>query len=381
MNSSFDWRDMLRFDKMIAPTFLTILYYIHITVSILASLWFIMQGMESHYGGGIMVMGGLAGLIIGPFVIRLFYELLIVIFKIHTRLSSIDHTLHGQSVGASPVEPARQNTPRTSPPNQPLSPAPAAYPPKYFASDQTGFVQPVHNSGPEPVIPQPIGFHQVPASEPPAMSSANQPMPDFWSTNSASPLTESSQSANPVPPVELRSVLKKVPNWPAVLAGLLVLYGVISPYANLQVDLPIVGNMLGELLGNTYSIKNSPLGMVVVLSTLGMVVISAGGLQWLWFVISYGVTLLGSVLALLSDSSLFSQVSKAKSAASQVSSTLGQFVPEADRMTNKFIEQPPSTSQFLSLSFYVFVMAMLFLGYWALAGKYQQRGFMAGNPV
>ena len=61
MTPFFNWRDMLRFDKMIAPTFLTILYYLHTGVSVLASLWFIQKGMGSVYGGGAMVLLGLAG--------------------------------------------------------------------------------------------------------------------------------------------------------------------------------------------------------------------------------------------------------------------------------------------------------------------------------
>ena len=361
MDPSFNWRDMLRFDKMIAPTFLTLLYYIHTTASILASLWFVQKGLSTSYGGGAMVLMGLLGLVVGPFVVRLFYELLIVIFKIHTRLSNIDYTLRGQPVGEVPSD-TLHPTPSPGPNSpfiQPDSPAPAPY----SASERSRVIRPLTSPLPE------YGAGAI-ASEAPLPDTSpvtGQPMPDFWKTDPP-PLPRT-----PAHPVELGSVLQKVPNWPAVLATLLVLYAVLSPYAVIGYGSSV---SLGELAGITYSIKNSSVGIIVVLAALVMLGTSAGGLKRIWFVGGYGLTLLGSVFAFLDERSIFSQLSNAKATMNGVDSTLGGFIPQADQLSRQMADTVPSASQFLTFPFYLFILATLFLGYWALSGNYQERGLL-----
>ncbi len=318
-----------------------------------------------------MVLIGLLGLVIGPFVVRLFYELLIVIFKIHTRLSNIDYTLSGQPIG--PVTSDRpQPSPVPSPGNpfnQPDSPAPVPYLAPYPASGQSSIVRPLVSLSAEPVVQQPTGFqtHATEAPLPDTSPVTGQPMPDFWKT----PLPRT-----PAPPVELGSVLRKVPNWPAVLTTLLVLYAVLSPYAVIGYD---SSTSLGQMAGLTYSIKSSSLGSMVVLSALVMLITSAGGLKWRWFVVGYGVMVLGTVVAFMDENSIFSQLSKAKATMGAVGSTLDGFIPQANRLSQQMAQNVPSASQFLTLTFYLFILAMLFLGYWALAGKYQERGLLTND--
>ncbi len=350
---------MLRFDKMIAPTFLTILYYIHTLCCMGAGLWFISKGMDAYYGGGMMVIGGIAGLVLGPLLIRLFYELLIVIFKIHSRLSSIDYTLSHTQPNPVPTEPLPD-------PAHPVASTGASSERNlsavYAASEQTAAPSPV----PDPT-PPPIGTH---ASSPLPESV----IPDFWPTvDNSSSARKERPATTPVPAIDLNNLRQKVPNWPAVLAAILVLYAVISPYAVIGYDSSMAP---GQLAGLTYAIKNSSLGIVTVFAALTMIVAAAGGLKWLGFTGAYGLTVLGAVVAFLNDNSLFSQLAKARETMNGVSSTLNTIAPGADQFTRHLTGNVPSASQYLTLTFYLFVLAMLFLGYWALAGNYQERGLL-----
>ena len=87
---NFSFRDFLRFDKMLTPLFITVLYYILVVGVVLASLFMIYNGATSRYVGGQVVFIGFIGLVIGPFFVRLLCESLIILFKIHDRLKSID---------------------------------------------------------------------------------------------------------------------------------------------------------------------------------------------------------------------------------------------------------------------------------------------------
>lgn len=80
---------MLNFDTMITPIVIKILYFINVVVVVLVGLVSVFQGLNSRYGGGLQVFIGLLVIVIGPFVIRMSYELLIVIFKINENIDKI----------------------------------------------------------------------------------------------------------------------------------------------------------------------------------------------------------------------------------------------------------------------------------------------------
>ncbi len=82
-------KTFLSFDKMITPTLIKIIFYIGIIMSTLTGLSMIFSGMRAHFGGGIQVFLGLLTLVISPIVVRVYCELLIVIFKIHDSLNEI----------------------------------------------------------------------------------------------------------------------------------------------------------------------------------------------------------------------------------------------------------------------------------------------------
>ncbi len=89
--TSLFFQSFLTFDKMIAPTLITIWYYIVLAVCVLGGGWAFLSGVFGDgYDKWIKVSSGLGILIFGPILARLWAEFIIVIFKIHTRLKSVD---------------------------------------------------------------------------------------------------------------------------------------------------------------------------------------------------------------------------------------------------------------------------------------------------
>lgn len=82
-------KTFLSFDKMITPGIIKIVFYVGLAFSILLSLGIIISGLNSYYGGGMQVFGGIILLILSPIIVRVQCELLIVIFKIHESLVEI----------------------------------------------------------------------------------------------------------------------------------------------------------------------------------------------------------------------------------------------------------------------------------------------------
>lgn len=75
------------FDKMITPTIIKILFWIGLGISITVGFTFILSGATARYGGGSgRILIGLLTLVVGPLVVRLQCEFIIVMFKIHETL-------------------------------------------------------------------------------------------------------------------------------------------------------------------------------------------------------------------------------------------------------------------------------------------------------
>ena len=74
---------------MITPTIIQVIFWIGVAFCVLGGLATVIAGAASHYGGGSMVLRGLTVLILGPLFVRIYCELLIVIFRIHDRLGVI----------------------------------------------------------------------------------------------------------------------------------------------------------------------------------------------------------------------------------------------------------------------------------------------------
>jgi len=79
----------LKFDKMITPSIIQVIFYIGLALGLLVGLINVFAGITSNYGGGIQVLFGLIIMVVAPLFIRLWCELTIVIFKIHEALEVI----------------------------------------------------------------------------------------------------------------------------------------------------------------------------------------------------------------------------------------------------------------------------------------------------
>ncbi|UAL51992.1 MULTISPECIES: DUF4282 domain-containing protein [Metabacillus] len=82
-------QDFLKFNKMITPTIISVIFYVGSAISVIAGFVSIISGANAIYGGGAQIFAGLFMILLGPFVIRIYCELLIVIFKMNEALQDI----------------------------------------------------------------------------------------------------------------------------------------------------------------------------------------------------------------------------------------------------------------------------------------------------
>lgn len=79
-------KEFLNFDKMITPSIIKFVFWIGSGLTVLSGLILMIGGAAMNYGGGLQVFLGLLTILIGPFIIRIYCELLILFFKIHETL-------------------------------------------------------------------------------------------------------------------------------------------------------------------------------------------------------------------------------------------------------------------------------------------------------
>lgn len=82
-------KEFMRFDKMITPSIIKIIFWIGVGISILSGLILIFTGLTTRFGGGPQVLMGLLVVVLGPLFARIYCELLIIFFKIHETLVEI----------------------------------------------------------------------------------------------------------------------------------------------------------------------------------------------------------------------------------------------------------------------------------------------------
>lgn len=88
--------NFLRFDSMITPTIIKVVFWIGTGLSVLSGLGLVISGMNAIIGGGAQVFSGLVTIIVGPLFVRIYCELLIIFFKMHESLIEIKNTLAKQ---------------------------------------------------------------------------------------------------------------------------------------------------------------------------------------------------------------------------------------------------------------------------------------------
>ena len=85
--------NFLSFDKMITPTIIKIIFWIGVVMSALSGLSMIITGFNSSYGSGFAVLMGLLTLVLGPLLVRVYCELLILFFKMYDSLKNIERQM------------------------------------------------------------------------------------------------------------------------------------------------------------------------------------------------------------------------------------------------------------------------------------------------
>lgn len=103
----------LKFEKMITPFFIQLIFWLGVIGSILGGIGTAIFGIISDSGGVGQVLIGIATMFIGPIVVRIYCELLIVVFKMQGALISIrdslndrpySHVQHTQRTGTDDSE-------------------------------------------------------------------------------------------------------------------------------------------------------------------------------------------------------------------------------------------------------------------------------------
>ncbi|MFH0131518.1 DUF4282 domain-containing protein [Variovorax sp. EL159] len=80
-------QDLLGFDKMVTPIVIRVLYF-------LGLLAVLITGVGTLFSGGLRgIVAGLAILVIGAIMVRVYSELLILLFRIHDNLVSINQQM------------------------------------------------------------------------------------------------------------------------------------------------------------------------------------------------------------------------------------------------------------------------------------------------
>ena len=88
-SSGFRLRDLLSFEKMLTPRLARLGFYVLSALAILAGVILIFSGMNARFGGGMRVVAGLVTTVVGPFLVCIACEQIIVIFGIYERLGEI----------------------------------------------------------------------------------------------------------------------------------------------------------------------------------------------------------------------------------------------------------------------------------------------------
>ena len=84
--------DFINFKKMLTPIIIKVLFWVGVALAILGGLATIVGGL-SNDGGGKAVLMGLLMIVLGPVIVRIYCELLIVIFSINDTLTDIKNMM------------------------------------------------------------------------------------------------------------------------------------------------------------------------------------------------------------------------------------------------------------------------------------------------
>jgi len=81
--------NLFSFDRMLTPRLISAMNAIGIVLAILAGVIMVVAGFNQPYGGGQTIFVGLLWVVLGPVAVRLYCELVIVLFKINENLQEM----------------------------------------------------------------------------------------------------------------------------------------------------------------------------------------------------------------------------------------------------------------------------------------------------
>jgi hypothetical protein len=81
--------DFIKFRKMITPMIIQILFWAGAVFSVLGGLITMATSFGRYGGGGAQFLGGLLIVVLGPVVVRIYCELLILLFRMNETLNEI----------------------------------------------------------------------------------------------------------------------------------------------------------------------------------------------------------------------------------------------------------------------------------------------------
>lgn len=81
--------EFLSFHKMITPVFIQIIFWIGAGLCVIGGLIGIISGAGAQYGGGGQVLGSLIMIFLGPLGVRIWCELVIIMFRMNESLEAI----------------------------------------------------------------------------------------------------------------------------------------------------------------------------------------------------------------------------------------------------------------------------------------------------
>jgi predicted membrane metal-binding protein len=89
----FEFRDLFQWDRFITPTIIKSFYWLVIVLTVLFGISGIFSGLAamaiSPFGGFILVLSSLAGIVVGIVFSRIVAEFVLIVFRINEHLGAI----------------------------------------------------------------------------------------------------------------------------------------------------------------------------------------------------------------------------------------------------------------------------------------------------
>lgn len=87
------WSDFVSFRAMITPVIIRALFWIGVILCLIVGLVGVISGASSKYGGVPQAAMGLGIMLVGPVLVRVYCEILILFFRINETLTEMNNKL------------------------------------------------------------------------------------------------------------------------------------------------------------------------------------------------------------------------------------------------------------------------------------------------